>query len=314
VIATNPAHSWIDQNDFTTTVRAKLDFLVTQDMYHTTETAQLSDLVLPAAGWGEKDGTFINSERRFGTLKKVRRAPGKALSDFLIFKLIAKAWGCDELFKNWNTAEDVFQSLKAVSKGQPCDISGIPNYYALDEQGGVQWPCPEGTFPQAQQRRLFENGEYYRPNKRAKFCFEQPVPHPEEVDYEYRYTLLTGRGTSAQWHTQSRTAKSPTLKQLYPQKAYIEVNPSDAHNLSLQDGDWVCVESRRGSMNAMAFLTHAVQPGQLFLPMHYPEVNRLTQPVFDTYSRQPSYKACAVKIWKVSAPGKGKQRDFVPGH
>ncbi|MFG0248812.1 MAG: molybdopterin-dependent oxidoreductase, partial [Phycisphaeraceae bacterium JB051] len=99
-IATNPSHSWIGQNKFRDLMN-KLDFLVVQDMYHNTETAQQADLVLPAAGWGEKDGTLINSERRFGLLKKVSPAPGVALADFSIFKAIAAYWGCADLFEKW---------------------------------------------------------------------------------------------------------------------------------------------------------------------------------------------------------------------
>ncbi len=97
VICTNTAHSWINQN-LARDMLDRLDFLVVQDMYHTTETARMADLVLPAAGWGEKEGTFINSERRIGVTKKVRRAPGQALSDFSIFRLVANAWGCGEMF------------------------------------------------------------------------------------------------------------------------------------------------------------------------------------------------------------------------
>ncbi|HKM54704.1 MAG TPA: molybdopterin-dependent oxidoreductase, partial [Isosphaeraceae bacterium] len=110
IIATNPAHSWIDQNSFRETL-AKLDFLVVQDMYHSTETAVLADLLLPAAGWGEKEGTFINSERRVGLIKKVSRAPGLALSDFHIFKLAAAYYGCGALFEEWDSPESVFQIL-----------------------------------------------------------------------------------------------------------------------------------------------------------------------------------------------------------
>ena len=93
VIATNSSHSWIHQDDFNNALN-KLDFLVVQDMYPTTETAQRADLYFPAAGWGEKEGTLINSERRIGLVKKVRRAPGQALSDFHICQLIAHYWGC----------------------------------------------------------------------------------------------------------------------------------------------------------------------------------------------------------------------------
>ena len=135
IIATNTAHSWIQQKR-ARELLGKLDFLVVQDMYATTETAQQAHLVLPAAGWGEKDGTFINSERRFGLLKKVARAPGQALSDFKIFQLIAHYWCCADLFRKWTSPEAVFQILKKLSVDQPCDITGIRDYRMLDECGG----------------------------------------------------------------------------------------------------------------------------------------------------------------------------------
>ena len=139
VIATNPSHSWINQNQLAE-IRDKLDFLVVQDMYHNTETAQIADLILPATGWGEKEGTFINSERRIGVLKKVKRAPGQALADFSIFRLIAKYWGCGEMFAQWDSPEAAFEIMKELSVGQPCDISGIGNYADIDVANGIQWP------------------------------------------------------------------------------------------------------------------------------------------------------------------------------
>src|SRR6266852_983628 len=141
VIATNGSHSWIQQDTFNTLL-AKLDFLVDQDMYPTVETAQRAHLYLPAAGWGEKEGTFINSERRLGLVKKIRRAPGQALSDFNICKLAAQYWGCAEMFARWSSPEAGFQLLKEISRGQPSDITGIRDYAMLDECGGVQWPWP----------------------------------------------------------------------------------------------------------------------------------------------------------------------------
>ncbi len=124
VIATNTSHSWIHQSQFNDTV-GKLDFLVVQDMYHNTHTAQRADLYLPAAGWGEKEGTLINSERRIGLVKKVSKAPGQALSDFSIFRLVAHHWGCGDMFAEWSSPEAVFQILKKCSAGRPCDITGI---------------------------------------------------------------------------------------------------------------------------------------------------------------------------------------------
>jgi anaerobic selenocysteine-containing dehydrogenase len=296
IIGTNTAHSWINQRDLRE-VLARLDFLVVQDMYSTTETAQLAHLVLPAAGWGEKEGTFINSERRFGLLKKVARAPGQALADFYVFKAIAAAWGCAEMFDAWRSPADVFQIIKRLSRGQPCDISGITDYAMLDALGGVQWPLPEGqSVSENSQRRLFEDGRFFHAGGRARFVFGDPTPLPEPTSHAFPFTLLTGRGSSSQWHTQTRTSKSEVLRRLYPNTPYVEISPVDAASLGIAPLDWVRVSSARGSLEARAFVTHVVQPGQLFMPMHYDTTNRLTYAAFDPYSRQPAYKHCAVRI------------------
>jgi anaerobic selenocysteine-containing dehydrogenase len=302
VVATNTAHSWVNQSAFHE-LRRQLDFLVVQDMYHTTETAQLADLVLPAAGWGEKEGTFINSERRIGLTKKVARAPGHALSDFNIFKLVAHYWGCGDLLSRWASPEAVFQILKQLSADQPCDFSGIRDYQHLDDFGGIQWPFPQnngegsqGRAAQSQKRRLFEDGRFFTADGKARFVFEKPRAQPEAPDDEYPFTLLTGRGTSAQWHTGTRTEKSDVLRKLRPSGVYIEINPDDAGRLGIAPHSKVSVTSRRGTLVAKAFITSTIQPGQVFVPMHYAEANRLTLPSFDPYSRQPSYKACAVRL------------------
>lgn len=295
MIATNTAHSWINQKDFRR-IREKLDFFVVQDMYGSTESAQLADLVLPAAGWGEKDGVFINSERRIGRTRKVRKAPGQALSDFNIFRLVAHHWGCADLFEKWDSPEATFKLLVRLSEGMPCDITGISGYDDLDAQGGIQWPYPAGSQGLDRQRRLFEDGKFYHPDQRAKFMFEAPRPMPEPVNAQYPFILLTGRGTSSQWHTQTRTAKSDVLRKLYPKNAYVEINPTDAERLEIRPNSLVRVRTRRGEVEVMAVLLSSLQPGQIFMPMHYPETNLLTASAFDPYSKQPSYKACAVII------------------
>ncbi len=295
VIATNTAHSWINQNA-ATSILSKLDFLVVQDMYHTTDTARHAHLILPAAAWGEKEGTFINSERRIGLVKRVARAPGQALSDFNIFKLAAHYWGCADMFSEWTSPEAVFQILKRVSRGQPCDISGIRDYQMLDEAGGIQWPLPEGATPSQVERRLFEDGKFFHADGKAKFIFEPVRESPEPTDANYPYLLLTGRGTSAQWHTQTRTAKSAVLRRLYPENVYVEINPADAARTGIKANAWVEIASRRGRVKARAFITGTVASGQVFMPMHYAVTNQLTNPAFDPYSRQPSYKACAVAV------------------
>ena len=301
VIATNSLHSWIGQNDLGRMLK-KLEFLAVQDMYHSTETAEAADLVLPAAAWGEKAGTFINSERRIGLVKKVARAPGQALDDFSIFKLIAHYWGCGEMFREWESPEAVFHILKRLSQGRPFDITGVRDYRAIDERGGVQWPYPEdaarGEAPAAE-RRLFEDGRFCHADGRARFLFEAPRRMPEPPNEEYPFVLLTGRGTASQWHTQTRTKKSAVLRKLYPKDAYVEVSPDDSRRLDLGMDESVYVESRRGRMRARVFITPCVQAGQVFIPMHYDGTNRLTDPVFDPYSKQPSYKACAVRVRKI---------------
>jgi predicted molibdopterin-dependent oxidoreductase YjgC len=295
VIATNSAHSWLDHDQLKRAFR-KLDFLVVQDMFTTTETAELADLILPAAGWGEKEGTFINSERRIGLVKKVARAPGVALSDFHIFRLIAHYWGCGTQFARWSSPEAVFELLKEASHNQPCDISGIESYGHLDRSGGIQWPYRSNETFDSNERRLFADGKFFTINQRARFLFAQPVSPPEMPDTEFPLWLLSGRGSSSQWHTQSRTAKSDVLRKLYPEHLYVEINPADAEQMGIDSGDQVTVSTRRGSLSATAFVASTVARGSIFLPMHYPEVNRLTIPVFDPHSRQPSYKACAARI------------------
>lgn len=310
VIATNTAHSW-GGRDRVARLLQKVEFLAVQDLYGTTDTARHADLLLPAAGWGEKEGTLINSERRIGVVRRVRRAPGQALSDFNIFRLIAEYSGNDELFREWSSPEAVFQILKRFSSGRPCDITGIEGYRHLEACGGIQWPfsaldravlmehrampLPEPAAP-IPERRLFENGRFFTPDQRARFLWETPRPVPHGADSEYPFILLTGRGTSAQWHTNTRTEKSAVLRSLYPKEAYVEVHPDSLCRLGVTPGDEVEVQSRWGKIRCRCVATATVQPGQIFMPMHYAETNVLTRPDYDAYSRQPSYKYCAVQL------------------
>jgi assimilatory nitrate reductase catalytic subunit len=315
VIATNSSHSWIQQRRFNELL-GRLEFLVVQDLYTTTETAQRADLLLPAAGWAEKEGTFINSERRLGLVKRIRRAPGQALSDFHIFRLVAEAWGCADLLQEWRTPEAVFELLKRLSRGRPCDITGIDGYRAIDALGGIQWPfsqamraavldsasdalletLSETRVAEIRERRLFADGRFHTPDGRAVFHYSPPQPVPEPTDDQYPWVLLTGRGTSSQWHTNTRTSKSAVLRQLYPENCYVEIHPEDAVRIGLISGGRVLVRSRRAELVADACITPVVQPGQVFIPMHYRELNPLVMSVVDPHSRQPSYKFSAVDL------------------
>jgi assimilatory nitrate reductase catalytic subunit len=295
IICTNPVHSWINKH-WLLRILDNLEYLVVQDMYDTTETAQRADLFLPAAGCGEKEGTFINSERRIGVIKKIMDPPDSALPDFQIFRKIADYWGCGDLFSAWTSPRVVFDILKRISKGQPCDISGIKDYEMIDRQGGIQWPFPEDGISRGQERRLFEDGRYFHPDGKAKFFFSDIMPVPEEPGKDYPFVLLTGRGTVAQWHTQTRTGKVEMLKKMYPEDAYVEINPEDAERLNIKQNGKVIVRSKRGKVEVKAMVGDSVKSGELFMPMHYFETNQLTFPAFDPDSKEPSYKYAAVNI------------------
>ena len=175
----------------------------------------------------------------------------------------------------------------------------------LDERGGIQWPwteqaaAPSPTLASVSERRLFEDGRFYTPDGRARFIFETPRTPGEPADADFPLVLLTGRGTSAQWHTNTRTGKSALLRSLYPVNAYVEIHPEDAARLSIRANSAVAIISRRARVECAAFITANVRPGQVFIPMHYGVVNQLTRPEFDPHSRQPSYKFCAVRLEKI---------------
>jgi len=229
----------------------------------------------------------------------VRRAPGQALADFHIFRLIAQYWGCEDLFRGWQTPEAAFRILQRCSENQPCDISGIEGHAQVRKLGGIQWPAARMTNDEWQmtnERRLFADGRFFTPDQRAKFVFDAPAVPPELRSEEYPLILITGRGTSAQWHTETRTGKSAVLAKMMPEELMIDVNPEDADKLGLRDGASVQVISKRAALTAKARLTTCVNPGEVFLPMHDSRVNQLTHASFDPHSRQPSYKYSAVRL------------------
>ncbi len=297
IIATNPAHSWIDKNELFRRFK-KLDFLVVQDLFSTTETVAQADLVLPAAGSGEKSGSFINSERRIGIVDKLLDPPGEAKSDFEIFKAVAEAWGLGEMFADWGSPESVFKILARSTAGRPCDITGIAGYDMLRERGGIQWPYPRTGASDDPERRLFTDGRFFTPSGRAKLLFSEDQPLPELPDTEYPLELITGRGTAVQFHTQTRTGKVEILKKLYPEECYAEINPEDAEARGIGPDDPIQVRSRRGRVEVRALITDKVQAGAIFMPMHYTETNYLTFPAFDPYSFEPAYKYAAVQVEK----------------
>lgn len=316
IVATNPEHTWIGSDTFRR-ARERVDFLVVQDMYHSTETAMEADLYLPAAGWGEKTGTQINSERRFGLTRRVRRPPGQALPDFEIFRLLGRAAGLQDLFPRFCDPESAFRLMQDLSRDRPHDFTGIAGYAHLDAAGGVQWPYPwsresvpdsvsprPGIPPTALplvrgdegHRRLFADGRFFTADGRARLLFDPPRPPEELPDAEFDLVLLTGRGSSSEWHTGTRTSKSGILKALAPRRLVVQVHPDDARARGLVSGREAIVRSRRGELRAQVLATPNVRPGCVFLPMHDRRVNRLTFPSFDPHSREPSYKHAAVRL------------------
>ena len=300
VIGTNPLVSWPNQGVLRHAL-SNLDFLVVQDGYHPTPTTELADLVLPAAIWGEKEGTYTNSERRVSKVNKAVEPPGEARPDFDIFLAVAEKLAVrQELFPGWNTPEDAFNEWRRVSKGRLCDYSGI-HYRMLAAHGAVQWPLGEGETPVAASR-LYADGVFPAPDGRARLLCAEWVPFPEQPGGEYPLILNTGR-TVEHWHTRTKTREVPILEHLSP-RAWLEMNPRDAKRLGLRSHNAVDVVSRRGAVRAVELrLTEIVAPGQVFMPFHFSEtnVNEVTQDAFDPVSREPNYKQCAVKVVRSGA-------------
>ena len=226
------------------------------------------------------------------------RAPGQALADFHIFRLVAEAWGCGEMFRDWKTPEAVFQILKRLRAASPATSPASPTTRMLDERGGMQWPLPEGAPPPESERRLFADGAISPPTagrsssstSRGR-CRSRPSASLP-VAAAHRARQLD------QWHTQTRTKVGRAAQALAERSLRRDI-PADARSLGIEPDERVNVSSQRGAMVARAFVSNTVKPGQVFIPMHYEAMNQLTFAAFDPYSRQPAYKACAVRVSKL---------------
>jgi len=297
VVGTNPLASFPDQQRLKAAF-GKLTLLVVQDGFHPTPTTELAHLVLPAAIWGEKKGTFTNSERRVNLVQAAVNPPGEAKTDFNIFLDLALYLGVREkLFPKWRTEEDAFEEIKAVSSGRLCDYSGI-TYQKMLELGGIQWPCNDQN-PNGKDS-LYTDGVFPTEDGKARLLYVESSPKPEDPDNSYRLILNTGR-TVEHWHTRTKTAAVPILEYLAP-IPWLEINPQTAQYYEIRPNDKVALISRRGRVKDLVVrITETVQPGQVFLPFHYFEkcANLLTIPAFDPKSGEPNYKQCAVRIEKM---------------
>ncbi len=296
IIGTNPVVSYPNRATLEVALRS-LDLLVVQDVFETPTTA-LADVVLPAAMWGEKEGTMTNSERRVSRVRAAVAPPGEARSDFDIVLAVARQWGCaDELFAGWTGPADAFAEWRRVSAGRPCDYSGI-TYERIDAAGGVQWPCPAGPdVPLGGTARLYTDGVFNTPDGRARVFATQPVPIRDAPRSAFPLLLNTGR-TVEHWHTRTKTGRIAVLEGLAPE-AWVEVHPRDAEALGLRGGEMVRVVSSRGAIEQIRLrVTTIVREGEVFIPFHWDDrcANRLTVDEFDPISREPNYKQCAVRI------------------
>jgi ferredoxin-nitrate reductase len=337
IICTNPAVSLPELHRIRKILSQENLFVVVQDAF-LTETAELADVVLPAAMWGEKTGTFTNADRTVHISHKAVEPPGEARSDLDIFldyagRMDFRDRDGQPLVK-WADAEGAFEHWKECSRGWLCDYSGM-SYAKLSRGSGIQWPCnkehPRGAerlytdhvFPTAAERcesygHDIETGaartpveyEAHDPAGRAILKAAHYSPPLEEPDEKYPFCLTTGR-VVYHWHTRTKTARSTELNEAAPE-SFVEISKQDAERLGIQEGDAVEVSSRRGSVRAPARISRILS-GHVFIPFHYGywderedherAANELTLTAWDPVSKQPYFKYAAVQLHKAGAEG-----------
>jgi len=288
----------------------KLDFLVVVDLF-LTETARRAHIVLPAAGWGEKDGTFTNTERRVQRVRPAVRPPGEAKPDWWIFKELSARLGYTGMA--YDTPEDIWNELRHVVPA----IYGGMSYTRLDGSHGLAWPCPTEDHPGTPV--LHQGGHFTTPSGKAALkpvlfhpisvpegdrkAFEAPIiGHiAERPDDEFPFMLTTGRRVY-HYHTGTMTRKAPLLAQLGPEEL-IELNPADANVLDVREGDYIKVITRRGAVIAKAWITSRVPPHVVFGTFHYWEAScneETNADNLDPLSGIPEFKISAAKVEKSS--------------
>ncbi|OQA33550.1 MAG: Formate dehydrogenase H [Betaproteobacteria bacterium ADurb.Bin341] len=261
------------------------DFLVVQDIFQN-ETTRFADVILPAAAWCEKDGTFTSSERRVSRVRKVKEAPGEARQDWWIFKQIAKEFG-----HNWesDSAQEIWDN--EVSKWAP-SLGGIK--YSRIEQDGLQWPCPTTEHPGTS--FLHKDGKFT--HGKGVFKAIEWTPPAEVEDAEYPFVLSTGRRLS-QYHTRTQTGRAG-MDAIFKEET-ADISIADAQRMGIAHGEVIRVKSRRGEVQVPARVTEEVPAGMVWMTFHYREgnANWLTNTAADTITKTSEYKACAVRIEKI---------------
>ena len=299
IIGQNPVLSAPDL-DYVKECLSALDFLVVQDIFFT-ETAQVADVVLPATSFAEKEGTFTNTERRVQRVREVLEPLEGTRPDWKIITHIAQRIraldGKDDAqwtpagpmdFSGWNYAHPA-QVMSEINRLVP--IYGGMEYERLEDEGGLQWPCPRHGHPGTP--ILFREGFE---GQKGVFTPVEYHPLPEQPDEEYPFTLIIGR-MLFHYHLGKMTMNSKGLVEARPH-CYLEIHPDDAQQLGVDSGDMVRLASRRGEVTMWVQVTDRSAPGQVFTTFHYANspVNRLTEHPLDS---SLELKTCAVRIEKI---------------
>lgn len=297
IVCTNPLVSLPDSRRVEAAFK-NARFIVVQEISEKSDTLKFADVILPAAGHFEKEGTMTNSERRISHLSKVTEPPGEAKADVEILCLFAKAMG----FKgfDYQSPSAIYDEHCRLTKGTNLDISGL-SYHRLKSQGTFQWPVPAPDHPGTP--RLFTDHSFFTKNKKGKFlALDHPENLSEPVTQELPLILTTGR-IRDQWHTMTKTGKVNKLRQ-HIDKPYLEIHPDDAAIRNIQDGDVIVAENARGTVRVHAKVTADIKKGVVFIPMHWGKiltqdqarVNNLTSLLSDPVSKEPDFKFSAVQV------------------
>ncbi|MFV8365894.1 molybdopterin-dependent oxidoreductase [Flavobacterium sp. XS1P27] len=303
VICTNPLVSLPDSRRVEKAL-ANAKFVVVQEISHNADTSKFADLLLPAAGWLEKEGTMTNSERRISYLPKGINAPGEALPDVEILTRFAKKMNFSGF--NFNTTEDIYKEYCLMTKNTSIDISFL-NYNRLKNEGTFQWPVPDYGHPGTP--RLFTDKKFYTPSQKAIFNLPTAIENTsEQPSNQFPFILTTGR-IRDQWHTMTKTGKVSRLMTHIP-SPMLEINPIDAYKAAIKSGDIVVVTSKNGTVRVKAKVSDSIREGVLFLPMHWGKqlendlnrTNNLTNTVVDPTSKEPDFKFTTVSVAKYVKP------------
>lgn len=297
-ICFNPLVSLPDSN-FTREALNKLEHYTAIDFF-LSETAHHADIVMAGSLHEEEEGTSTSAEGRVIKINKAVDPPGNAKADTEILLEIARRLGRGQFFDHFKSSEAIFDELRVASKGGTADYFGI-TYQRIVKELGVFWPCPEIGHPGTP--RLFEDRKFYTPDGKAHFHAVPYRPSAEEPDAEYPVILTTGRVVT-QYLSGVQTRRIGALVDMCPDP-YVEIHPSLAAEHNIVDGDWMKVESRRGSVVLRAKVVTTIRPDTVFIPYHWPgrrSANNLTQRALDPLSKIPEFKKSVVRVSKAECP------------